>query len=157
VAYHLNLEITDDRYTEVKAICPFCGYNKNSKVATMSLNIMNNKYHCIRCGAGEASNIAISPINDIADIDRRDTVYRDFLSMLKLDLEHKRYLEKQGLLKSSIESQMYKTVPKSYIKRRLVANSLKRKYDLAGISRILSRRRLGLDFCKCKRILCTSF
>lgn len=187
MAYHLNLEITDDRYTEVKAICPFCGYNKNSKVATMSLNIMNNKYHCIRCGAGgysiglyakirnidnkeafkellekecfsiQASNIAISPINDIADIDRRDTVYRDFLSMLKLDLEHKRYLEKQGLLKSSIESQMYKTVPKSYIKRRLVANSLKRKYDLAGISRILSRRRLGLDFCKCKRILCTSF
>ena len=24
VAYHLNLEITDKRATEVKAICPFC-------------------------------------------------------------------------------------------------------------------------------------
>lgn len=39
-------------YTEVKAICPFCGYNKNSKIATLSLNTTNNKYCCSRCGAG---------------------------------------------------------------------------------------------------------
>ena len=52
VAYHLCLEIIDDRNTEVKAICPFCGYNKNSKVATLSLNTTNNKYCCSRCGAG---------------------------------------------------------------------------------------------------------
>ena len=38
VAYHLCLEITDDKHTEIKAICPFCGYNKNSKIATLSLN-----------------------------------------------------------------------------------------------------------------------
>lgn len=52
VAYHLCLEITDKSHTEVKAICPFCGYNKNSKIATLNLNTMNNKYHCFRCGAG---------------------------------------------------------------------------------------------------------
>ena len=32
VAYHLSLEITDKQGAEVKTICPFCGYNKNSKV-----------------------------------------------------------------------------------------------------------------------------
>lgn len=52
VAYHLCLEITDAKHTEVKAICPFCGYNKNSKIATLSLNTTNNKYCCSRCGAG---------------------------------------------------------------------------------------------------------
>lgn len=56
VAYHLNLEIIDKKHVEVKAICPFCGYNKNSKIATLSLNIINNKYHCIRCGAGRIFN-----------------------------------------------------------------------------------------------------
>ena len=30
----------------------FCGYNKNSKIATLSLNTTNNKYCCSRCGAG---------------------------------------------------------------------------------------------------------
>lgn len=187
VAYHLNLEITDDSHAEVKAICPFCGYNKNSKIATLSLNTINNKYHCIRCGAGGYStglyakvrnidtkkayrelmdrecysinrtNIVISPINDIADIDKRDAVYRDFLNMLKLDSKHRKYLENLGLLKSSIENQIYKSVPHEYIKRRLIGNSLKKKYDLSGIPRILSRGRLGLDFYECKGFFCTSF
>jgi hypothetical protein len=88
-----------------------------------------------------ASNITISPINAIADIDKRDAVYRDFLNMLKLEINHKRYLEECGLLKSSIQNQMYRSVPKNYIKRRLVANALSKKYDLQGIPRILSRRR----------------
>lgn len=85
------------------------------------------------CFSIDASNITISPINAIADIDKRDLVYREFLSMLKLEMNHKKYLEGQGLLKSSIESQMYRTIPKNYIKRRLVSNSLSKKYDLAGI------------------------
>lgn len=176
VAYHLNLEITDKTHAEVKTICPFCGYNKNSKIATLSLNTINNKYHCIRCGVGgysiglyakirnidnkkafrelldrecfsiEKSNITISPINDIADIDKRDKVYRDFLNMLKLNLDHKRYLQEQGLLNTSIEKQMYKSVPKKYIKRRLIANSLKRKYDLAGIAGFYQEEDFGWTF-----------
>ena len=78
----------------------FVGYNKNSKIATLSLNISNNKYCCSRCGAGgfsiglyakirnidnksayrelldkecfslNKSHITISPINEIADIDK---------------------------------------------------------------------------------------
>jgi len=109
------------------------------------------------CYSINKSNIVISPINDIADIDKRDTVYRDFLNMLKLDLKHRKYLEKLGLLKSSIEDQMYKSVPKEYIKKRLICNILKKKHDLPGIPRILPRGRLGMDFYECKRIFCTSF
>lgn len=163
VAYHLCLEITETRGNEIKAICPFCGYNKNSKVATLSLNSTNNKYCCSRCGVGgfsiglyakvknidnkkayrelldrecfsiDKANITISPINEIADIDTRDAVYRAFLDMLKLDTKHKQYLQSQGLLASSIQSQMYKTIPSKYIMRRLVAYNLKRNYNLAGI------------------------
>ena len=52
VAYHLCLEIVDEKGFETKVICPFCGYNKLSKIPTMSLNTTNNKYCCSRCGAG---------------------------------------------------------------------------------------------------------
>lgn len=49
VAYHLCLEIVDEKGYEHKAVCPFCGYNKNSKLPTMSLNSQTNKYCCSRC------------------------------------------------------------------------------------------------------------
>ena len=38
VAYHLCLEIVDEKGYEHKAICPFCGYNSQI-----------NKYCCSRC------------------------------------------------------------------------------------------------------------
>ncbi|MEI3436119.1 MAG: hypothetical protein V8S10_07405 [Clostridia bacterium] len=37
------------------------------------------------CFSIQKSNITISPINEIADIDKRDAVYRTFLNMLKLE------------------------------------------------------------------------
>lgn len=52
VAYHLCLEIVEEHGYESKAICPFCGYNKNSKMPTLSLNTKENKYCCTRCGQG---------------------------------------------------------------------------------------------------------
>lgn len=52
VAYHLCLEIVEEKGYESKAICPFCGYNKNSKIPTLILNSLDNKYICSRCGAG---------------------------------------------------------------------------------------------------------
>ena len=180
VAYHLCLEITDDKHTEVKAICPFCGYNKNSKVATLSLNTNNNKYCCSRCGVGgfsiglyaklrnvdnkkayrelldrecfsvDKSNITISPINEIADIDTRDKIYREFLQMLKLETQHRKYLKSQGFLNSTIDKQMYRTIPKKYIKRRIIANSLKRKYDLSGIPGFYQEEDWGWTFSNAK-------
>lgn len=164
VAYHLNLEIIETRGNESKAICPFCGYNKVSKIPTLNLNYQNNKYHCVRCGVGGYSiglyaklrnidtkkayiellqrdcfsinkaPIEISPINLISDIEKRDAVYRDFINMLKLESQHKRYLEELGFLNSSIDNGLYRTIPKNYIKRRLICSNLSRKYDLSGIS-----------------------
>lgn len=176
VAYHLCLEIFETRGYESKAICPFCGYNKLSKIPTLCLNSHNNKYCCVRCGAGgysiglyarvrkidtklafkellekdcfsiDKSHIEISPINLIADIEIRDKVYREFLGMLKLEYQHKRYLQKLGLLDSSIDNGLYRTIPKNYIKRRLVSNTLAKKYNLAGIPRIFSRGRFQVVF-----------
>lgn len=164
VAYHLCLEIVETKGYEHKAICPFCGYNKNSKIPTLSINSQSNKYCCCRCGVGgysiglyakvrgittkqaykellereylsiDKSHIEISPINNLlADIEVRDAVYRDFLSMLKLEGQHKKYLQSIGLLNSSIDEGMYKTVPKNYIKRRMIGYELSRKYNLCGI------------------------
>lgn len=145
------------------------GYNKNSKIPTLSLNSDNNKFHCVRCGAGgygtdlyarikginkyEAIDellkrecfspnrvqVEISPINLLADIKLRDTVYRDLLNMLKLEWQHIRYLRNIGLLDSSIEDNLYRTVPKRYIKRKIIAHTLSKKYDLARYSRLFSR------------------
>lgn len=129
----------------------------------MSLNSQNNKYCCSRCGVGgfsvglyakvknidtkraykellerecfslNKSPIEISPINLITDVEIRDAVYRDFLSMLKLEPQHKRYLSSIGLLDSTIEDNLYKSIPKNYIKRRLIGHTLSKKYNLCGI------------------------
>lgn len=137
----------------------------------MSLNSQNNKYHCCRCGAGgysiglyakvkcidtkkaykellerecfspNKSPIEISPINLLADIKLRDAIYREFLGMLKLESNHKKYLKNIGFLESSIETDLYRSVPKNYIKRRLVSYSLSRKFNLARNTWFFSRRR----------------
>lgn len=148
---------------KAKQYVRFVGYNKNSKIPTMSLNSQNNKYCCSRCGVGGYSvglyakvkgidtkkayrelldrecfsqdkvAVEISPINLLSDIEIRDRVYRDFLSMLKLEGKHKTYLKNIGFLDGTIEDNLYKSIPKNYIKRRLIGNSLSRKYNLGGV------------------------
>lgn len=147
----------------IKQYVRFVGYNKNSKIPTLSLNSQNNKYCCSRCGAGgysvglyarvrnidtkkaykelldrecysqDKTQIEISPMNLIADVETRDAIYREFLGMLKLELQHRNYLSNLGLLNSSIDEGMYRSVPKNYIKRRLISNILSKKYNLCGI------------------------
>ena len=68
-------------------------------------------------------------------------VYRDLLSMLKLEGQHRRYLRKLGFIDSSIDDGLYKTIPKDYIKRRIIGNKLARKYNLARNTWDISRRR----------------
>lgn len=187
VAYHLSLEIIDTKGTEVKAICPFCGYNENSKVATLSLNINNNKYCCYRCGIGgfsiglysklrnidnkqayrelldkecfsiDKSNIIINPVNEIANIEMRDEVYREFLDMLELSVQHRRYLQIKGFLNSTINEQMYRTIPKDYIKRRIIASSLKSKYNLCGIPGFYQEEDWSWNFITAKGIFVPVF
>lgn len=172
---------------KLKQYALFVGYNKNSKIATLSLNTRNNKYCCSRCGEGgfsiglyaklrnidtktaykellarecfsiERSNIEISPINEIADIDTLDKVYRTFLGMLKLDSSHRKYLQKIGFLDSSIETQMYRSIPRKYIKRRLVANALKRQFNLAGIPGFFQQEDWGWTFTNVKGFFVTVF
>lgn len=147
----------------IKQYVRIVGYRYVSKIPTLSLNSQNNKYCCSRCGIGGFSvglyakvknidktkafnellkrecysmnreHIEISPINLLADIEVRDVVYREFLGMLKLEGQHIRYLRSLGLLDSSIEAGLYRSIPKNYIKRRLIGSTLSRKYNLAGI------------------------
>ncbi|MBP3801759.1 MAG: hypothetical protein J6I85_07060 [Clostridia bacterium] len=180
VAYHLSLEITEKQGAEVKAICPFCGYNKNSKIATLTLYADNNKFECSRCKkkgfspdlyakvkgiSSQAaynellerecfslnkSNIIISPINEIADIDTRNKVYSTFLNMLKLEPKHRRYLQTIGFLNSSIDKQNYKSIPQNYIVRRLIAGRLKKMFSLEGIPGFYQQADWGWTFTYAK-------
>ena len=163
VAHHLCLEILEQKGWEYKAICPFCGYNKVSKIPTLSLNIKNNKFCCSECGVGgysiglyakmlkmsnqkafkellerecfslDKTELEIRPMNQLADIEIRDKIYRDFLNMLRLEPQHKRYLTNMGFLDSTIENNLYRSVPKKYIKRRIIAHNLSKRYNLEGI------------------------
>lgn len=85
------------------------------------------------CFSIQRSNIAISPINEIADIDKRNEVYTTFLNMLKLEKSSKLMLNRLGFLNSTIEEQMYRTIPTKRINRRLIAYKLSKMYDLSGI------------------------
>ena len=85
------------------------------------------------CFSIQKSNITISPINEIADIDKRDAIYRTFLNMLKLEKSSKLALNRLGFLNSTIEEQMYRTIPNKSIHRRLIAYRLSKLYDLSGI------------------------
>lgn len=85
------------------------------------------------CFSIQKSNITISPINEIADIDRRNEVYTAFLNMLKLERSSKLELNRFGFLNSTIEEQMYRTIPNKNIYRRLIAYRLSRIYDLSEI------------------------
>lgn len=85
------------------------------------------------CFSIQKSNITISPINEIADIDKRDAVYRTFLNMLKLEKSSRLALNRLGFLNSTIEEQMYRTIPNKSIHRRLIAYRLSKMYDLSGI------------------------
>ncbi len=151
------------KVTKVKQYALFVGYNKLSKIPTLYLNSQSNKYNCVRCGAGgysiglyakvrcidnkkafkellekecyslNKSHIEISPINLIADIEIRDKVYREFLGMLKLEKQDRNYLNSLGLLDSSIDESLYRSIPNKYIKRRLICYSLSRNFNLSAI------------------------
>lgn len=80
----------------------------------------------------DKTQLEIRPMNQLADIEIRDKFYRDFLSMLKLEPQHRRQLRNMGLLDSTIEDNLYKSVPKNYIKRKIIGNNLSKKYNLEG-------------------------
>ena len=76
------------------------------------------------CFSQDKTQLEIRPMNQLADIEIRDKIYRDFLSMLKLEPQPRRQLRNMGLLDSTIEDNLYKSVPKNYIKRRIIGNNL---------------------------------
>ena len=47
-------------------------------------------------------------------------------------LQHKKVLKNLGFLDSSIENGLYRSIPKNYIKRRLLTNTLSKEFNLSG-------------------------
>lgn len=64
---------------------------------------------------------------------KRFITIRAFVDMLKLDGSHRRTLQNLGFLNSSIDEGLYRSIPKNYIKRRIVGAELSRRFNLCGI------------------------
>lgn len=187
VAHQLNLEILDKKGNEIYCICPFCGYRKSSKKADMKLNVEKNSYHCFTCGKSgysiglyaklkcldnksatkelvekeafsmDRSNFIINTNNELADIEYRDMVYRDFLNRLNLSTKHKRKLESLGLCKSYIKDYLFKTIPTSKFAPLIICNNLLHKFELAGIPGFYQNEELKWIFSKLEGIFIPVF
>lgn len=104
-----------------------------------------------QCFDVNRSNYTIDTNNEIADIERRDTVYRAFLNELKLSVEHRRLLLDYGFPQAYINSHNFKSVPKKpknvkeTIKRKMLMHYMK-NYDLSGIPGYFQREDFSWDF-----------
>lgn len=137
--------------------------NPKKKLAKMSLNFERNSYHCFECGkAGFAiglyatlknidnktafkellereafsmdkSDYVPDTNNKLADLDKRNIVYTDFLNRLKLSAEHEKKLESLGLCKSYINDYKFKTIPTGFFAPLVISHYLNKQYSLAGI------------------------
>lgn len=85
------------------------------------------------CFSQDRTQLEIRHMNQLADVEIRDKIYRNFLNMLRLEPQHRRYLTNMGFLDSTIEDNLYRSVPKNYIKRRIIGSNLSKKYNLEGI------------------------
>ena len=176
VAYHSNIEVVKQNGSEFSAICPFCGYKDNKRETNLKLNSMKNTYHCFKCGSSgysvglyaklnfmdnkkafkelisreffsiDKSQFEIIPINEMADVEYRNKVYLEFLSMLKLDIDHKKYLQSLDFTDSSIENCNFKSIPDKIISRKIICSNLKRKYNLEGIPGFYMHEDFSWDF-----------
>ena len=143
-AFHGEYFIKNSRYSskvcrsaieDIPCRCGSGGYSIGlyAKVRTIDNKKAYKELLEKECFSIQKRNITISPINEIADIDRRNAVYTAFLKMLKLEQSSKQKLNKLGFLNSTIEEQMYRTIPNKCILRRLIAYRLAKMYDLSGI------------------------
>lgn len=165
IAHQLNLEVIERKGNEFFAICPFCGYRSKTITANMKLNYTKNSYHCFDCGKSgyaiglyatlrnidnktafkellekeafscDKSEFVFDTNNKLADLNYRDTVYREFLDKIRLKPEHRNKLESLGLTKSYIEDYKFKSIPSEKFASLLISHNLSKKFDLAGIPR----------------------
>ena len=86
------------------------------------------------------------PLNQLADINYRNMVYTDFLKMLKLEIKHKKYLEKLGFEDDDINKCNFKSIPKKKIDRQIICGNLRYKYNLEGIPGFFMNEDFTWDF-----------
>ena len=97
------------------------------------------------------SNYTIDTNNEIADIERRDKVYRAFLDKLDLSGEHRRLLLDYGFPQAYINTHICKSMPKKAtnaketIKRKMLMHHMK-SYDLSGIPGYFQREDFSWEY-----------
>ena len=74
-----------------------------------------------------------NPETPIRPIEDRHNVYYDFLSLLRLNRNHRDNLERRGLSFNHIHQFMYRSIPTDNVFRREVLEKLASKHNLLGI------------------------
>lgn len=153
---------------------------KNPKHGHMMLNIAKDAYHCTRCGEKgyaiglyarlrgisnsqafkELINMAPEttpkieikkiPQSPIANINKRDRVYRAFLDKLTLKGEHLQNLIRRGLSWEETGRNLYKSVPTSPQERLRICNELLHEglnlKGIPGFFQVQQKDRMYWDF-----------
>ncbi len=132
--YHLGLNRKMERFH-----CFRCGEKGNSVSLFAKINGVSNKeaYH-ILSGNNVYYKPKVVPFHEntetpIRPLEERHTVYYDFLSMLRLDRQHRDNLENRGLSFSQIHQFMYRSIPTDNVFRREVLEKLASMHNLVGI------------------------
>ena len=143
----------------IYAKCPFC----HSKNADLKLNTENNTFICKNCeeagssvslyarchflmtnrkafielmnmDADMATNISNISNNSKKDVTELDEIYTEFLSLIKLSDNHKKYLNSLGFSDERIKEIGFKSIPvNENIKLKICDRLIELGYDLRGV------------------------
>lgn len=163
VAAALGLKPQPRTRTEYKARCPICGDSSDERHAHLYLNIVENKYYCVRCGSGGYAIglyarakgidtktaykelIGIAPVSaavvtppvvhtpELADIETRNNTYTALLARLELYVGHTADLRRRGLTIKEIVVRGYRSIPDQRTRQRICRDLLKDGCTLKGV------------------------
>jgi hypothetical protein len=175
VAAALGLNPQPKTRAEYRARCPICGDSADPRHKHLYLNIVENKYYCVRCGAGGypvglyarskgidtktaykeligigpvSSPVVIPPavVPEMADIEVRHNTYTALLSKLELYINHTADLRRRGLTVKEIISHGYRSIPDAAIRRKICSELGKDGCVLKGVPGFYTDRDGSWDF-----------
>jgi len=133
--YHLHLNPGKERF-----YCHKCSANGNSVTLYARIFGVSNYEASRQLSEGgvfiapERENPPVRlPEYDLASVRSRHDVYYTMLEMMDLSPKHTRNLTDRGLSRERIIRNLYRSMPESSYKRRDIAESLARRYDLRGV------------------------
>ena len=134
-SYHLYLNKDKERF-----ICYKCSAKGNSVTLYAQIYGVDNKEaserlsgECRELPTEASEKTAAVPGYELAPLRRRHDVYYDMLTAMSLTESHLSDLTGRGLPSGRVRHNMYRSMPRSFYKRRAIAGFLANRHDLRGV------------------------